>query len=759
MFECPACVLRYARAISSDVFAQQRVAQRPGIRTTRHPFRAVVRRRITTAPTTPRDGDASLTTNPTPKIEFSKDDSKKIAIRDERALRLELQYLKDPVKLAEHVQYTLRCNKTEKALDLCRLASKNMRCVVAWNHTIDWLMKHGRANEAIKVYNEMKKRAQFPDSYTYMVLLRGFPQYRTHHGQEIKEEMVSKALSIYTSMSSPTSRVKPNIMHTNAVLRLCSLARDMDALWSVASKIPEHGPGSADYITYTVLLSAIRFGAFGKEEGVSAEQIGQMRQKAVNEGRRIWHDVIQKWRGGEVLIDEELVSEMANLLLISRRMEDWDDILNLVQQTTNIVRKVAPIGSPKRHTQHVPQEEDVQELESPTNVEEDCEGWVPTPASNAFKPVHSLTHDKEGSRRTTSLAWVKVGNSLLTALVSACMQMRTPKTAYAYWDTLVQDHGVKPDLGNFQQLLRLLRLNRNSAKAAATVKEMQSLNIEPRNMTFRIAMAVCTRDWKNNNVMDHADAIIDAMKQQMEVPDMLTIQSYLGLVSHTDDAPRIMATLKKLLAMMQVVGNRIQAGVIGELETGKSTSLDHATAIATFKSMIGAIDNLIKRKLIPSEDVQYWNTQRSQMNSWVGRATNSRAHQHERSGQEHRQKEEFGLAKKLVREKEAAMVAAGLKKPRLEMSKTEWTQRKSRFDKARDTRTNQRPAHLGYEKRIKSGEELVGQEKRGCERSQVGLRTVGSADSLPGWKGMAANRESVSSQKGAWSACNLNRII
>jgi len=156
--------------------------------------------------------------------------AKGIEIENKKALDIELRYLKDPLKLSEHVKYTLRCNKPTKALDLCRLASKTMSCVVSWNAVIDWLMRAKKINEALKVYNEMKKRAQFPDNYTYMMVLRGLG-FRSHIGQPVKEENVSKAVAIYTSMNAPTSRVKPNIMHTNAALNVCALALDMDALW------------------------------------------------------------------------------------------------------------------------------------------------------------------------------------------------------------------------------------------------------------------------------------------------------------------------------------------------------------------------------------------------------------------------------------------------------------------------------------------------------------------------------------------------
>lgn len=72
-----------------------------------------------------------------------------------RTLKQELRYLKDPMKLADHIRYTLRDGKLDKVVDLARMASKDMQCTVSWNHIIDFQMTQGRVNNAIKTYNEV----------------------------------------------------------------------------------------------------------------------------------------------------------------------------------------------------------------------------------------------------------------------------------------------------------------------------------------------------------------------------------------------------------------------------------------------------------------------------------------------------------------------------------------------------------------------------------------------------------------------------
>lgn len=70
-------------------------------------------------------------------------------------LETELKYLKDPLKLADHIKHVLQANDEEKALALVRLSSKALANTVSWNHVIDWQMKHGKTKAALETYNEV----------------------------------------------------------------------------------------------------------------------------------------------------------------------------------------------------------------------------------------------------------------------------------------------------------------------------------------------------------------------------------------------------------------------------------------------------------------------------------------------------------------------------------------------------------------------------------------------------------------------------
>ncbi|KAF2724969.1 hypothetical protein K431DRAFT_213180, partial [Polychaeton citri CBS 116435] len=514
----------------------------------------------------------------------------------EKSIRTELKYLPDAVKLAEHVRYTVRCNKPEKALDICRLASKTMSCVVSWNHVISWYLKYARIDEALKIYNEMKKRAQFPDAYTYSILLHGLSRPH-HHGSTVKAANVVKAVSVYNSMSSPTSRVEPSIIHTNAALRVCAMGLDMDALWGIVSRIPEHGPGSADRITFSIILDAMRHSS--TSHSVDEKEQAQKRLKGVNEGRDIWREVIEKWRNGQVLLDEDLVCSMARLLLISKRMEDWDDVLTLVQQTMKIERQTPPIGSKARNTEHIPTQgsskEDTLELQEPQKADSAPSN---TPAAKVFRPVQALPRDINKPQRPTNLTFVMPGNAILSALMDACSLMHANRTASTYWDLLTSSpYNVKPDLNNLNSQLRLLSQNRASAKVAALLSSniFSEAGFEPRNVTFRIAMSACMRDKMNRNAANHAAIVVDTMSKVQADPDVHTLTQYLNLALFTDDGSKIIEALNRLDPILM-----------------KET-------LVFLQTMVGTIDTLVKRKMTPESDHQHWMSKRKTLDAFITR--------------------------------------------------------------------------------------------------------------------------------------------
>ena len=70
----------------------------------------------------------------------------------------ELQYLADPLELATFVKAQLGKDKVTESLQLVRMASHSMQCIVSWNHIIDYQLAKGKTAQAFKIYNE----ASFP---------------------------------------------------------------------------------------------------------------------------------------------------------------------------------------------------------------------------------------------------------------------------------------------------------------------------------------------------------------------------------------------------------------------------------------------------------------------------------------------------------------------------------------------------------------------------------------------------------------------
>lgn len=71
------------------------------------------------------------------------------------SLEQEVRWLRDPLKLGDHVVTLLRQDKCQKALALVRVASKTIECTVSWNYLIDFFMSKARVADAVKLYNEV----------------------------------------------------------------------------------------------------------------------------------------------------------------------------------------------------------------------------------------------------------------------------------------------------------------------------------------------------------------------------------------------------------------------------------------------------------------------------------------------------------------------------------------------------------------------------------------------------------------------------
>ena len=176
------------------------------------------------------------------------------------------------------------------------------------------------------MFQQMKKRAQIPDSYTYSTIFNGLVANAT------KANVGRRALELWQSLNAPNSKVKPSILLTNAALKACASANDMDSLWAIAGAIPDSGAQAANSITYTTILNAMKFNS-AIEIGVvpTPEQLDAS-ATAITQARQIWVDIISRWTTARLTLDEDLVGTMGRLLLSSQPFQSVRSLRRLVQE-------------------------------------------------------------------------------------------------------------------------------------------------------------------------------------------------------------------------------------------------------------------------------------------------------------------------------------------------------------------------------------------------------------------------------------------
>ncbi|KAL8754879.1 MAG: hypothetical protein Q9184_004977, partial [Pyrenodesmia sp. 2 TL-2023] len=549
---------------------------------------------------------------------------------EEKRLGRELVWLRDPLKLAENTISLLKDNKSEKAISIVRLASKKASCVVSWNHLIDYEMSKGNIQKAVKIYNEvgnpyidqgvdvnipqMKKRAQQPDAQTYTIVLRGL-SWHTH-----LRESLPRALKIYHSMFAENCPIKPNIIHTNTVLKVCALAKDMDALWGVAAKLPTKGIGASNNLTFTIILNALRSISFDYDADVPDEQEVERdmrRQRAVMEGRRIWEEIIPRWRAGDIWIDEELTCAMGRLLLLGSTELDYDDVLSLAEQTMAVPRQMPRLRNPEE----LPGPNDPPAI-TPVNAEteesttqqtrllewspsEDGEQTSAPQETDAISPLSApamtpaLANVFQPEKSTPSnVPLARPGRNTLSLLLKACIALRAVPSAQRYWGLLTSPTGpynIIPDSENYHQYLRLLRVQRASALAADLITDMHSGELKSQRIlqakTFRIALSCCVRNKNSPSCIAQAQRIVEIMYRTLEYPDTTTLEMFTLIITtrggvRTDYRPSL-AALRVLEQGMLLLKNMVSFGL------GDVSRETKGAVVGLARRVIGAYDFVI----------------------------------------------------------------------------------------------------------------------------------------------------------------------
>ncbi|KAI1274814.1 hypothetical protein F5Y07DRAFT_401096 [Xylaria sp. FL0933] len=492
MFTCRACLRRALGAVSSYGHSRN-------VNTSCHnlpPFRAPVKQsrpssRYATVATHAQftDGANSIAT-PSSVDPHGDVEAAAVPRSVERVVRKELEYLRDPLHIANRVKLALDKDDFQLAGSLTREASKKYNVTVSWNHLIDYQMGAQRLGPAIKLYNEMKKRAQQPNAQTFTIIFRGCAK------SDHPKQALNEAVKLYQNMLA-LGRIKPNTIHLNAVLQVCAKVGDLDSMFSILSTMDDQ-LRSPNNLTYTCIFNALRV-AISKEPLPTDSPSDELPPRVVEanttvtikRAKAIWQEVITRWRAGSLIIDEELVCAMGRILLLGG-YSDIDAIESLIEQTMMIPRE---------------ENKGLQRPEEPENTALALPRPV-TLAPGAPATTHALP-----------------GNNSLSMIIEALGKTRRTTKAIKYWNLFTLHHNVVPDVDNWAQLLRAYHIGKNSGRAASALQTIPSDMLAPKHI--RVAMKTCVRDNINSSALDNATSILKTMKQNPSTLDITTLQTYL----------------------------------------------------------------------------------------------------------------------------------------------------------------------------------------------------------------------------------------
>ncbi|KAI1450677.1 hypothetical protein F5Y02DRAFT_690 [Annulohypoxylon stygium] len=518
----------------------------------------------------------------------------------EWAARKHLQYLKDPLDIANQVSRSLASGKFEEALLMTRKASKDTKVVVSWNYLIDWQLRNDKIHAALKLFNEMKKRAQLPNAQTYTTIFRGCA--KSSH----PKLAVSEAFKIYNIMMK-SERIKPNTIHMNALLLVCAKCQDLEALFSIAQTANE-GLRAPNGLTYTTILNALRNSVSEPrpKSGIitqrEMEEDERKKNQVIQRARAVWEEVIAKWRSGSIIIDEELVCAMGRILLLGG-YHDADAIEALLEQTMMIPREDrVTISQPPTTT------------ESPNNTDTDS------------KQSTTIKKEKIMAPGAPSTSHALPGNNSLSLILSAVEKTGKTTKAQRYWEIFTNKYNVIPDGNNWHQLFVALRRGKNSGKTVLYMRQIPVDLTAPK--TFRTAMSTCLRDNLNYASFSHATEILEIMLARSRIPDMRTLQAYLR-VAYANKRNLLNKSKNDAEAGLKAWGKQIATAlnnlwrpymmVSREYSNNEPQSITKRELVSLARKMIAASDRIISTKMVPPEAEEQLKRQRNSLNRLVVR--------------------------------------------------------------------------------------------------------------------------------------------
>ncbi|KAK4196142.1 hypothetical protein QBC40DRAFT_287840 [Triangularia verruculosa] len=527
-------------------------------------------------------------------------------LKVKKVVKKHLQYLKDPLHIAEHVRKALGAGKWDEALMMARMAAVDTKVEVSWNHLIDYQLDKGRLLAAIKTFNEMKKRGQKPNARTYTVLFRGCA------ASADPKRAVAEATKIYNSMLSKHQTsgmtLEPSTIHMNAVLDVCGRANDLDSMFQIL-ETSNNGLRSPDVITFTIVLNALRFKVKShtyKFSEFSDAQIRRNVEDSIQKARVVWEDVVAKWRSGRLVMDEQLVLAMGQVLLPGDKKEQ-ESIFDLLKQTMlipvpdSIARKLRRVAqaqerrSAEQAAEQAALEQEEEEGETELVGLGDIETTPPPPTLRA------------GLARTgpaASMQYANPGRQTVTLIMDVLASLKQTAIAPKYWEYLTETLDIEPDHMNYNAYLRCLRVGHASGEVAKLIAVWPPKMLN--RVTFRLGMNSCINDRNNTNVFENGTNIVDIMFKELHKPDLLTMRLYLHLARIAKSKFRkqdqetkyaygeqISNTVNRLFPVLNTHARSLawsEEPTKSPLEVIEANKEEIQEAMATARHMISAID-------------------------------------------------------------------------------------------------------------------------------------------------------------------------
>ncbi|KAG8165997.1 hypothetical protein KVR01_004549 [Diaporthe batatas] len=540
-------------------------------------------------------------------------DKKKSLEKAKRAMKKELQYTTDPYHIADNVLKKLKQNDFDRALLLTREASKDKQCVVSWNHCIEYQFKNNKLHAAIKLFNEMKKRAQLPNAQTYTVIFRGCAE------SQHPTAAVGEALKIYNAMLA-SSRLKPNITHLNAVLDVCAKAQDLESMF-VTLRSADNARAPNNW-TYTIILNALRHQpsnskGLGDSDRADALAVQKSIETTIQRGKLVWDEVMARWKKNEIVMDEELMCAMGRLLLLGGAKE----IESILALLSNV------LGAPRFDKEQLP-----------------ASGQIPGSDQNDNSQATSAPRTGEQQQRQLQgPSKPMAGKNTLSLVMKALGLGRRTKLAARYWDYLTGTFGIAPDRWNYEHYLDVLSTGAASGKAARVIEAMPADMIDGR--IIRRGLLMCHFDGYNENSFENATVIFDTMMKKMRTPDAECMKLFLQVSTSSyrkfDDRSKFHVESKAKLAYGRQIFNAVDrvweplrlatnaltfsANALNSRSPDESWKRDYPnrkSLLDVAKRVVAVCDKVISQSLVQrgSDDARVILIRRKVMNDYVQRA-------------------------------------------------------------------------------------------------------------------------------------------